>query len=276
MGKGSPFFEVFTSALLEDYRFPVLELFIFLYAIGTFVFASMAGIVRLADASAWMSNECLTFSLVSSLQQLPLYVFVVLLLKNVAYGAGNDLDKGVIQTLLSYPLTRKSILTAKLFSSIGVSLLLFLGTQIFSLFLIAPDLVLPNMGIVLLTYLAVLTFPLLLTALVLVLTLSLKRGGIALVIGVVLFFGIQILTTLFMMLAVSCNSDIPLKIYAIINPLFALQEHYDPGGVYPPIRWHEIWTVSYSDALLYLGAGYMLVILLFIIAYMYFERRLEI
>ncbi len=36
MKRGGPFLEILASALNEDYRFPILEVFAFLFALGTF------------------------------------------------------------------------------------------------------------------------------------------------------------------------------------------------------------------------------------------------
>jgi hypothetical protein len=38
----------------------------------------------------------------------------------------------------------------------------------------------------------------------------------------------------------------------------------------------ETWVPSFSEVLLYLGAGYLIVAALFTAGYIYFERRLEI
>jgi len=77
----------------------------------------------------------MAYSLVSTLCEFPLmFIFVVLILKNVAYGLGSDLDRGVMQTLFLYPLKRRHILTARLLSGLGISVPLFLEIQIFSLF----------------------------------------------------------------------------------------------------------------------------------------------
>lgn len=149
MGKGNPFLEVFASALNEDYRFPILEVFAFLYALGTFVFANIAGTL----GQFATSEDAVAFSLVNSLTGLPVFIFVILILKNIAYGLGSELEKRVTQTFLSYPLKRRLLMTAKLLSSIGVALLLFLGIQVFALFILAPDIVSPHMDTVLLTYL---------------------------------------------------------------------------------------------------------------------------
>jgi hypothetical protein len=38
----------------------------------------------------------------------------------------------------------------------------------------------------------------------------------------------------------------------------------------------ETWVPSFSEVLLYLGAGYLIVAAIFVVGYVYFERRLEI
>ncbi len=269
MGKGRPFLEIFTYALDEDYRFPILEIFAFLFALGTFVFVDLG-------AYSGQIKEALAYNLVSTLCGYPLlFIFVVLILKNVAYGLGGDLDKGVMQTLFSYPLKRRYILTAKLLSGLGIALLLFLGIQIFGLFLLAPDVILTYPSTVFLTYAAHLCSPaLLLAGLMLLLTLRLKRGGLALIIGVVLFFAGLIVSGFVGSIAYGTGSDLSLKIWAVINPNSALQAYYYHAGT--SLFASESWVPSFSEVLLYLGAGYLLVAAIFIGGYIYFDRRLEI
>lgn len=111
--KGSAFLEIFASTLQQDYRFPILEIFAFLYTLGTFIFVSFGRISGVMD-------ERTAFQLVTSLMGLPMFIFIILIFKNIAYGLGNDLEKGTIQTFFSYPLKRRSILTAKLFQHSGL------------------------------------------------------------------------------------------------------------------------------------------------------------
>ncbi len=157
MGKGKPFLEVLASAIHEDYRFPFLEIFAFLYALGTFVFASFGVTIT----SQGTTNEAIAYTTVNSILNIPMFIFIILVFKNIAYGLGSDLEKGIIQTYFSYPLKRWRILTAKLVSAIGVALLLFLGIQISGLYILAPDLIVPQLGTVFLTYAATLSGPLL-------------------------------------------------------------------------------------------------------------------
>ena len=270
MRKGKPFLEVLASALNEDYRFPILEIFAFLYVLGTFVFANLG-----IGAQYAKSGESVAFFLVNSLTGgafgaagLPVLILAVLILKNIAYGLGNELDKGVIQTFLSYPLKRRWLLTAKLLSSLGVALLLFIGIQVFALSILASEIVSPYMGTVLLTFAAVLSYPLLVASLVLMMTLFLKRGSIALIVGVVLYFASGMLPNLLAFAATATGSNLLLKAYAIINPNVALTRHYITGD--------ELWTPSFNEALLYMGASYALVFSILIVGYLYFEKRLEI
>jgi hypothetical protein len=275
MGKGKPFLEVLASVLSEAYKIPILEVFIFLYALATFIFAGPTVVYAIADLSGMVSEEAVVFSIVKSLMGSPLFIFVVLILKNIAYGVGNDLERGIIQTYLSYPLKRISLLTANIVSSLGVALLLLLGIEMFALFILVPDLILANMGTVLLSYVAYLSYPLLVAGLVLLLTLYLKKGGTALVAGILLYFGSQVLTAGSRGLAVLMKSDIPLRICSIINPTIALEEYFAQLARYVPTRRYDIWTVNFSDALLFTGASYVLVLLVFVVAYLYFKRRLE-
>lgn len=271
MGKGRPFLEVLASAIHEDFRFPFLELFAFFYALGTFALASFAATL----SPQITSNEAIAYSVTNSLISGSLIVFFVLILKNVAYGLGNDLEKGIIQTYFSYPLKRRGILTAKLLSAIGVSLLLFLGIQISALYILAPDIVFPHLDTVILTYVANLSYPLLISAIMLLMTLKLKRGGIGLVVGIVLYFAMNIASGLAFFVAIATESPLIFQILSVISPTYALQYHY--GGLSAVSDLFSVpWIPTLSEALLYTGASYVTVASLFLLGYIYFSRRLNL
>lgn len=263
-GKGRPFLEVFASALHEDYRFPILEIFAFLYALGTFVFASFVSMT-----SGSIMGEYAAYSVTSSLLGMPLFIFVILIFKNIAYGLGGDIEKGIIQTYFSYPLKRRWILSAKLLSALGVSLLLFLSIQISALYVLAPDIVAPYLGTVILTYAASLSFPLLIAGIMLLVTLVLRRGGLALVLGIVLFFALQIIHSLAMFVAYATESPLVLQIVSVISPNVVLGWYYQSF-----FYMGSLWTPTFTEALLYLGASYTVVASLFLVGYLYFCRRL--
>ena len=271
MGKGKPFLEVLASAIHEDYRFPFLELFAFLYALGTFALANFTVSVYSQTAT----NEAVAYAVTSSLIGGSLMVFIILVFKNVAYGLGSELEKGILQTYFSYPLKRRAILTAKLLSGIGVSLLLFLGIQISAFYILAPDIVLPQFGTIVLTYAANLSYPLFISAIMLLLTLKLRRGGIGLVVGIVLYFAMSIVSSLAFFVALATKSAIGLQIISVISPSYALQYYY--GGLASVPEFSSVpWTPTLSETMLYVGGSYVIVAALFILGYVYFSRRLNL
>jgi len=265
---GRPFLEVFAVALKENYRFPILEIFAFLYAFGTFIFAGLGATVA-------QSSEIFAHGLVSTLTGIPLFILMILIWANVAYGLGNDVEKGIIQTLLSYPLKRRAVLTAKLLSALGVALLLFLGIQLLALFILAPDIARIYFSTISLTYLANLSSSLLMAGIVLLVALILRRGGLALVVGIVLYFAFSIISSMAFFLAWT-GSDFALKAFALIYPNMALDRYYAGFGTPSPFGPSEMWTPSFSEALGYIGVSYVIVAVIFLLCYVYFDRRLGI
>jgi len=261
-GKGRPFLEVFASALHEDYRFPILEIFAFLYALGTFVFASFV--------SAGVTGELVAYNLTISLLTMPLVIFIILIFKNIAYGLGSDIEKGIIQTLFSYPLKRRWVLSAKLLSALGFAVLLFLGIQVSALYVLASDVVAPYLGTVLLTDAASLSYPFLIAGIILLVTLILKRGGLALVLGIILYFALVIIQSLATFVAFATNSPLILQVLSVVSPSVALGMYYQ---TYVPFG-GALWTPTFSEVLLYVGASYITVAFIFLLAYLYFCRRL--
>jgi len=268
MRRSRPFLEVFACAVKEDHRFPILEVFALVFTFGVFAILDL-------EAYAW-NGEVFAYRLVSSLWGFPLsIIFVILILKNIAYGLGSDLDKGVIQTLFSYPLTRRSILRAKLLSAVGVVLLLVVGIQVFALLLLVPDVITAHSSVVFLTYAANLCSPaLLLAGLVLLLTLLLKRGGLPLVFGVVSCLAFAIISPLVTSIASATGSDLAMRIWAVIDPNLALQSYYLGTAGLPYAA--RTWVPSFAEVILHLVAGFLIVAVIFIVAYRYFERRLGI
>lgn len=266
MVKGKPFIEVFASAVHEDYRFPILELFAFLYSLGTFVFASFGSSIF----TQTVTNESVAYMLVSSLLGLPLFIFIILIFKNIAYGLGNDLEKGIIQSYLSYPLKRCALLTAKLISAIGIALILFLTIQISALYVLAPDVISPYLGTVLLTYAANLSPSLFVAGIMLLITLVLRRGGLTLVIGIVLYFAMSIVSSVAMVVAFATDSNFPLQIMSVIAPNIVLAEYFSVNVGFG----NQLWAPAFSEVLLFLGMSYAIVIFLFLLGYYYFSRRL--
>ncbi|MCS7387282.1 MAG: ABC transporter permease [archaeon GB-1867-005] len=270
--KGHPFLEILAASIHEDFRFPILEVFAFLYAISTFAFLGLGG--GITSMFSPRSGEAYTYQLVSIQMGMPLFIFLILIFKNVVYGFGSEFEKGTIQTLLSYPLKRHMVLTAKLLSALGISLLMFLGIQFFALFIMAPQTVSANLTTVVFSYLASLSYPLFLTAILLIVAMKIRKGGLALVLGIVLYFALSVTSGILTALSITTGNPLPLKALSVLNPSLALQYYFNPLGSL--IGGETLWNPNFNEVLAYIGGGYCLVIIAFLIAYYYFSRRLNI
>lgn len=266
--KGHPFIEILSNALQEDYRFPILEIFVFLYAISTFALGALT-----FSFTATSNSALSAINLVSNSLGIALFIFVILILKNVAFGIGGDLEKGTLQTFLSYPLRRRGIITAKLLSAIGLSLAVFVMLQVLGIAILAPSLLSSQLGVFALAYISSFAYPLLLAAIVLVMTILIRRGAIALVIGIVLYFAIQIAQAILVVLAIVLKSNLPLEILSVVNPITALTSHYGSfggGGIFGA----HPWTPSLETVYLFIGASYLITFVVYAVAFYLFDRRL--
>ena len=267
--KGKPFQEILSLAIQEDYRFPILEIFAFLYALGTFVLA-----YTFFQSSMGAMNEQAAYSMTTTLMGLPLNIFIILIFKNIAYGIGNDLEKATIQTLFSYPLKRASILTAKLLSAILIALLVFFGTQISALYLLAPEVVSGYLNVVALAYLANVGYALFLTAIILLLTLKTRRGGLAVVFGIILLFALSIVQGVATVIEYLGGASWMNQILSIINPAIAVGRYYSSLSVVMGISTH--WIPTFNETLFYVSGCYVVTAVLFLVSYVYFSRRLNL
>jgi len=135
--------------------------------------------------------------------------------------------------------------------------------------------VLPHLDTVILTYAASLSYPLLISAIMLLMTLILRRGGIALVVGIVLYFAMSIISGIAFVVALATGSPLALQIVSVIAPSYALQYHY--GGLSGVSDIFSVqWVPTLSETMLYIGGSYVIVAALFILGYIYFSRRLNL
>lgn len=274
-GNGRPFLEILASALSEDYRFPILEVFAFLFALSTFVQARFGLAGTGGTSVTGVTGDSIAFSLVFLVAGTPIFIFGVLILKNISYGLGGDLEKGIIQTLLSYPLKRSRILTAKLLSALGMAFLLSLGTIFSALYILAPGIIGPHVGVVILSFFTITSYVLTISAIVLLATMLLRRGGAALILGVVLFFGFTIVQAIVSSVADVTRSPTLLQSFSVVYPIIALQRYYG-NGFGPTGPSPAYWTPSFNEVLGYLATSYVLMSALLALSYFYFSRRLNL
>jgi hypothetical protein len=79
----------------------------------------------------------------------------------------------------------------------------------------------------------------------------------------------NIIGAIAMIVASSTGSPLALQIISVISPLIVLSRYY---STYVPSP--ELWTPTFSEVLLYVGASYVIVAFLFFLGYLYFSRRL--
>lgn len=282
-GKGKPFLEIFALALNEDYRFPIFEIFVLLFILAPFAFVTPGAFFSIGVSEGYsfltgVFEERVTYELASAVLNSSLPVFMILIFKNLAYGFGSDIERGIIQTYLSYPLKRHMILSAKLLSSIFLSLLTLIGTQIPALYLIAPEIISKNINTVLLAYLAGLSPILLISGIILLVTLLLRRGSLALVFGIILYFTFSMASSMLMFMASATKSPIILKMLSIFYPSTVLNIYYNTYyyNTYFGYLAREVWTPTLLEAFGYIGISYLTAIITFAAAYTYFCRRFSL
>lgn len=270
--KGKPFLEVLSATLHEDYRFPVLEIFAFLYVLGTFALASF-GVISTVPQTSLRAYSA--FSLVNSISGVTSFstlILLVLVLKNIAYGFGSDLERGTIQSYLTYPLKRRSVLTAKHVSALGVSLLLFVTVQTTALYIIAPQIVSLYLSTVVLSYLANFAYFLIVICITILLTMIVKKGAVTLIFGIVLYFGLYISVGFATSISYASNSALALQIVSCFAPTSVL-------GLYltsTSLSTRSIWVPAYADVLSFIIVSYAIVVALLVLSYYYFSRRLNL
>ena len=69
-------------------------------------------------------------------------------------------------------------------------------------------------------------------------------------------------------IALGTDSPLALQILSLVSPSFALRQYYQ--GIF------DFWTPAFSEVLLYAGVSYAIVVSLFVLAYFYYTRRLNL
>jgi hypothetical protein len=276
--KGKPFLEVFSATLHEDYRFPVLEVFAFLYVVGTFALASFGSFSAISQTNLGAYSAFMLVNSIAGITSFSTLILLVLVLKNVAYGFGSDLERGTIQTYFSYPLKRRNILTAKLVSALGVSLLLFVIVQTTALYIIAPQIVSSYLSTVALSYLANLAYFLIVICITVLLTLIVRKGAITLVFGIVLYFGLYLSVSFASLISYAAHSALAVQIISCFAPTYSLSLYLSSASrsISTSTYISAGWVPSYANVLSFIFVSYVIVAALLVLSYYYFSRRLNL
>lgn len=138
--------------------------------------------------------------------------------------------------------------------------------------MLTPELIATFLGTVTVTYLANIGYSLFLATILLLVTLKVRRGGLALVYGIILYFAIGVFNGVMFFVAIATNTAWPFQILSIVNPSTALMQYYSGLGQAQT----SLWVPSFSEVLYYITGTYALIAFLFSLSYLYFCRRLNL
>ena len=261
--RGSAFTELLSIFLHLDHRLPVLEASAFLFFSGVLLFSSVSN-GGASSAFSYMAGPG-GLSLTS-------LILVVLILKNLASGWGNDFEKGTMQTFLTYPLSRGKAFLARLVSSLFVPLGLMTLAQFSVIFLIAPGFALARFGSLLLGFLTSLTTPLLVAALVVLAVLWAKSGGVPFALGLVAYF--MMLIFLAFLFSVGSSGGYHYVVWAVffLNPVYAFSSYFNnQTGMFG----YNTPVPTYAQAVELLAANLLLSLALLAVGALLFVKRTE-
>jgi ABC-type transport system involved in multi-copper enzyme maturation permease subunit len=260
--RGSAFTELLSIFLQLDHRLPVLEVSAFLLFSSALLFSSVSNL----DAPS-------AFSYMAGVGGLSLtsLILVVLILKNVSSAWGSEYEKGTMQTFLTYPLSRGKVLLARLTSSLIVPLGLVTLARFSVVFLVSSDFARSQFWSLLLGFMASLTTPLLIAALVILAVQWAKSGGFPFAIGLVLYFVILIFSAF--LLAIAYNdgySNLAWVVY-FFNPVYAFSSYYNGFNTLGT----SVAVPTYAQAVELLAGNLALSIVLLAVGVMLFVKRTE-
>ena len=269
--KGPAFTEMLSIFLKQDYRFPVLEIFAFLFSMGILIStSSLQGYNTTYLAYSYLGT--------GGAIGLPILVFMILIWKNVSFGLGGDLEKGLMQTFLAYPLSRRRLLGARLLSSVGVALGILSLAELVVLLIMMPGFASQQASTLLLNYLSVLATPILITMIVLLVCVLVKSSGVPLLIGIVTYFFAGLFLNLFVGLAEQTKDAALLGFTYLLNPAIAFQSYYNynfNGGSTGFFN-STLGIPGFESTMAYLVGNYAISVILLAVSAFWFARKLEL
>ncbi len=269
--KGPAFTEMLSIFLKQDYSYPVLEIFAFLFAVGILIStSSLQGYNTTYLAYSYLG--------MGGAVGLPILVFMILIWKNISFGLGGDLEKGLMQTFLTYPLSRRRLLGARLLSSVGVAVGILSLAELAVILIMMPGLASQQASTLLLNYLSVLATPILITMIVLLVCVLAKSSGVPLLIGIVSYFFVGLFVNLFVGVAGQTKDAALLGLTYLLNPAIALQSYYNfnfndgSTGFFS-----STWGIpGFEATLVYLVGNYAISVILLAAGVFWFARKLEL
>jgi hypothetical protein len=263
---------MFAIFLKQDYQLPILETFAFLFATGVLLQSSLVqGYNETYIAYSYFGSGG-TFAL-------PILIFMILIWKNISFGLGGDFEKGVMQTFLTYPLGRGRMLAARLLSSVGVAFGILSLAEFLVLLVMVPKFATRQMPTLILNYLSVLATPILITMIVLLVCVFVKKSGLPLTVGLISYFVMGLFLEFFVAYALETKNAVLLAVTYLLNPAIAFQSfyryHFNGGSTGLGIS--STWGIpGFGDIATYLVGSYLVSAILLVVSILWFVRKLEV
>lgn len=260
--------EFISMELSETWRFPLPELFSFLYVLFPLFFSYLVRSIVMGPPEAKL---VFVASLAEGTVSL---ITILLILKNISYGLANELKGGLIQTYLSYPVGRVALLSVKVFSGILIPLAYVVFSTLTFAYVNLPGLVTKYFNVLALSLLSLIGQLMLAAGLLLLISILVKGGGASLGLGIASLFGLDALSMAFNMLGGTTGEEVYWHAYYLLNPLDALVNHY--GSLrFLYVGYGRGFKPSLNQCLTYLSLHYLIVSLIYLASFAYFARRFE-
>ncbi|MDP7976617.1 MAG: hypothetical protein ACP5T5_01135 [Thermoprotei archaeon] len=256
----SAFWRFLKLSVQEDYRMPIAEVFAFLMALAPLtLYASGVNYAVLKGSAA--------FSFLSSALGLAGFLFLILILKNVSFGIGADLEKGITNTFLTFPMSRAKYLAAKLVSGALIPFVMFMVAPLPVALAFAPHF--SDWGVLLLYWGVEASGMMVIIGLMVLVALATKKGSTSLIAGLALYFGSEFANAFAIFYAERGNADLFYAL-SVLNPLELWTAHYS--------RMFRSFSISVSatTAAALTATSAALGVALLIIAFMTFDRVIDL
>jgi len=245
------------------YRFPLAEIYAALY---TFFL-----VVSAIPQFGGVSSLIVFFAYLYFATILPKFITNILIAKNVAYGFAGEIERGLMQTYLTYPIKRLDIFVVKVFTCILVPYFYFIFSLLLASYLLYFEVFEIYGSQVLLLIISVAGPCILFGAIITAASLFIRRGGASLGLGIAAYFTIAILEMAMLYFAGATRRYEYILALFVLEPYLAFASHY--GSTFMPFV--HLPSITFEEAASYLIAHYFLSFIVFAVIAFYFIRRFE-
>lgn len=248
-------------------RFPVYEVLVAIYVAGALTMPS--NIPMPGPQGTSVSDAGVLFNIVRAASAIPSFLTYIVMIKTIAYDIGVEVEKRLFLTYLSLPIKRLDFIILRYLASAGLPLAAYIFALTTTVFI--KEVGNPPLTDVLLIFLAHIGPIFMFSAITFLLALLLKKGGLGLVMAIVLWVILDVISGVLSMMAMVTGSREALNLVFILSPNTALGFYYMGNGA-PP---NPNLKIGFWEVLELLSIHYVVSLLLLATATYYFVKRYE-